>query len=160
MSRFQTGVGVFFSSRVTALRTAISLASAPFLGGALPEDFAIFSSSVFSTSRGGVIPSVALVISISRVTSATLVVTTSPWDTIRLGRGWYWGPGTLTFESYVLAPEVTLVLLLDDSGTLTNWHVAWLVSSLGKLVTILWEDSNRRPGIILLLELKRPASSL
>ena len=76
-------------------------------------------------------------------------------DTIRLGRGWYRGPGTLTFESFVLAPEVTLVLLLDDLGTLTNWHVAWLVSSLGKFVTILWEDSNRRTGIVLLLEPER-----
>ena len=64
------------------------------------------------------------------------------------------------FKSHILAPEVTLVLMLDDSGTLTNWHVAWLVNSLGKLVPILREDSNRHPGIVLSLELERPALSL
>ena len=90
--------------------------------------------------------------SISRVTSVTLVVATSSWKTIRLGPGWYWGPGAVTFKSHILAPEITLVLMLDNSGTLTIWLEAWLVSSLGRSATIPWEDSNSRTGIILTLE--------
>ena len=117
-------------------------------------------SFVLSASRESVIPLVVSVTSTPRVTSTTLVLTASSWSTVETGPGSYWGPGTLTFESYVLAARSNLILMLGNTGTKTSWLKALLVSSQGELVTFLLGDSNRLTCVILTLELKRPTVSL
>ena len=51
-----------------------------------------------------------------------------------------------------MAPEIVLVLMLDNPGSMTILLGAWLLSSLGRSATIPWEDSNSCTGITLMLE--------
>ena len=56
-----------------------------------------------------------------------------------------------------MAPEIALVIMLDNPGTMTFGLGARLVSSLYRSATVLWGDSHSLTGIILALEFMRLA---